>query len=227
MRGRSIKLALLTMLAGAMPVRSQAAVIWDYSPAASPGATLTGEWANSSMGQNFAERVSFAAGASVTGIDIYSAGLFGDVGSPVVIRIWNGVGVPGALLAVFPTVISIEDNDGAGAAVSPNGYGPLTRKHADISFAMLPGVSYWIGMSGDGFELGQIGLQAVDDGQMAQFSGAFFSHLADLGDQAFRLEGDVGAVPEPSSIALLTLGLTTVAMLKRQRRRLGISRPSA
>jgi hypothetical protein len=190
-------------------VPGSAAIIWDYSPATT-GAPYFGEFSNQSAGQNFAEEVSFTTGATLSGIDIYSSELWGDVGDTAQVRIWSDAGgQPRLLLHDFSTIITAEDGVGA--------VGSETRKHASFSYGLAPGDTYWIGMSGVASELGQIGLLGVDDSSMAQFFGTNFALVNSAGDMAFRLDGELGEpVPEPATLFLLGSGL--VGLVARRRR---------
>jgi hypothetical protein len=213
-----MKKVLLAGLAISLVVISSgsafASVIWDYSPATYSAATVSTDWSNYSTAQNFAEKVSFATGATVTGIDIYSGSNWGVVGESVTVRLWSDVsGAPGLLLQDIVTTISKVDTDGA--------TGSFTRKHADFSSLLLtPGTNYWIGMSGSG-ELAQAGLLTIDDDSMAYFSGTtFLAVLPGLGDMAFRLEGTTGnsPVPEPATMLLFGTGIAGLAAVSRRKK---------
>lgn len=211
---------LTAVLAGGV---AHASVIWDYSPATTQ-ASITppeyggvgGNWSNWSYGQNFAESVSFAAGATVTGMDIYSGPTWGSVGDSVTIRLWSDLnGSPDLLLQEMVTTISAIDDDGAVLGVN--------RKHADIAPLILTaGTRYWIGMSGV-TEIAQAGLTTVDDGVMAQFNNTDFLYLQTIGDMAFRLEGTSDPVPEPGTFILLGGGFAGLAFYRRKHRRADVA----
>lgn len=194
-----------------------AALVWDWSPLTTGGTVTSDNWSNYNPGQHFAERVSFAAATSIDGIDIYNNAAWGAVGSPVVVTIWaNSGGQPGNVLAQHQTTVTIADTDGA---VGQQQH----RLHADFAaFLMSAGVDYWIGMAGAGESLTQTGLQGVagGDSRMAQFnSNDVFSYFTDVsvGDMAFRLHGDAGAVPAPLTAALVLAGLAAAGATRRRR----------
>jgi len=195
---------------------SHAAIVWDWSPQATGGTVTSDNWSNESPGQHFAERVSFAAATSITGIDIYNNAAWGTFGTAVKITIWeNSGGQPGNVLAQYQTSVTIADTDGAVG-------GQQHRLHADFAaFAMAANVDYWIGMAGDGTSLTQTGLQGVagGDSRMAQFnSNDVFSYFTDVsvGDMAFRLHGDAGAVPAPLTASLVLAGLAAAGATRRR-----------
>jgi hypothetical protein len=105
------------------------------------------------------------------------------------------------------TTIAIADGSGIGRNTG------IERVSAQLTtpFVMQAGTTYWIGMAGYQQELSQVGLTpGPGDSRMAQFSDTntyrFFTSTL-VGDQAFRLEGIVSAVPEPATLALMGLGL--------------------
>lgn len=211
------------LVAGAFSAGAQAAVIWDYSPDTT-GATvnqpgLNSTWQNIAAGQNFAEHVLFGSNQTVTGMAIYSQETFGFVGDNVRVRVWSDSGgAPSALLYDVAAVVSAVDEDGTSVNAA---FADVTRKFASFGgINLLAGVDYWIGMSGDGVELGQQGLSDVgapDNGAMWQMSGTSpVSEPGFLGDMAFRLYVGGQGVPEPGTIALFGLGLAGL-MLRRKR----------
>lgn len=196
-----------------------ASIIWDYSPGTT-GAVVSpegsnGNWSNHSQGQNFAEIVSFATGATITGMDIYSNNYWGSVGQGVVIRLWSDVnGNPDSLLYEINSQISAIDEVGIGSNTEIN------RKHADFSLTLDAGVDYWIGMSGDG-EITLAGLRDVQDDQMAVFGSNTFNSLMYIGDMAFRLEGSTSSTPEPTpeptTMLLMGAGLAGIVSGRRKK----------
>jgi hypothetical protein len=179
-----------------------------------------GIWSNNSLGQNFGEdSISLGSAFSVTGMDIYTRQDFATVGNSVTIRIWDDLaGLPSTLLYDFTESISIVDTDGVG----PFG-ADIRRVHADFTSPITLGAgSYWVGMSGTGYELAQTsivnGTGAGMDGKMAQFSGTTYQFMTNVGDAAMRLYGDE-VVPEPTTLAIFGIGALCASGVGMRRRR--------
>ncbi|GAB4161579.1 MAG: hypothetical protein Fur0021_34860 [Candidatus Promineifilaceae bacterium] len=166
---------------GALPTGG---LIWDYGPTTGSQA---GCWSNYTASQNFAEDVSFATSTSISTIVIYTC--IGPVqGSTVHIKIRNDDG------AGNPSNTLLYDAD-----VTPTSWvaDPMTGGYAVTAdlptpFTAAANTIYWIGLSGNGFELGQYSVQTPDNGHMAQFSGPTFSFHTAVGDQMFQLYGGGG-----------------------------------
>ncbi len=165
---------------GAAPVGG---LIWDYGPTTGSQA---GCWSNFTAGQNFAEDVNFATATSVDTIVIFTC-ISPQQGQTVHIKVRNDAGG-------VPSNTPLYDAD-----VTPVSWvaDPVTGGYAVTAdlptpFSAAANTTYWIGLSGNGFELGQYSVQTPDNGQMAQFSGPTYGGMTGVGDQMFQLYGGGG-----------------------------------
>lgn len=214
-------LATLTLLCSIV-VSAPAAIIWDYSPATT-GANGNPGFINRAGDQNFLEHIQFAQDATITGMDIFSRSSAGTLGQSVTIRLFSDAsGVPGTLITSFSENLDAVDTVGVGSLTG------ITRKYADFttSLSLLANTTYWIGMSGTSLDLGQLGLNSnyPDDSRMYQLNVITPVHPTGtgVGDMAFRLHGDLAAVPEPSTyiagaLLLLPIGAHVCRRLRYSR----------
>ena len=154
-------------------------VVFDFGP--STGAN-GGCWANSTSGQNFAEQVTLGSNASVTGINIYTCISAPSGTSHIKFLYDDGAGNPGAVMTEWDQSADSWTLEGS-EYVAYYEFAPV-----DLS----AGVTYWVGVSGNGWEHGQSSVMTPGDGTMAQFSGSVFSFHASVGDQMFQLLGGAG-----------------------------------
>lgn len=212
----NLRKAVLGLTIAGWSVAANAGIVWDYSPGTTGG---TGEtnysnwWYNN--GQNFVDKISFGANATLTGMDIYRGGSWGQVGDLAIIHIFNDTGgEPGAMFSTFTETVSVVDAEGAISGVS--------RMHVDFTnpVSLLANTTYWIGMSAAAapYFFTQMGLQHNVPGDSSMWlmrgdtpQGSWNG----LGDMAFRLSGTVGSVPEPASLTLLGLGLAGLGFVRR------------
>ncbi len=97
-------------------------------------------------------------------------------------------GAPDAAAQEFFTAITIRDTDGAPPGPVPNGTpgDAFVRVHADLAvpIVLAADTDYWIGMSGDGLELGTaffFGSGEFLDGIVADYSDAVLAYKNDSG----------------------------------------------
>jgi hypothetical protein len=203
----------LALLASGGTGRASAGIILDHSPGATGAAPNHGA-SNAQTGQHFADRFALPGDASVTGMDIYaSPGGFVSAGDSATVSLFlDSSGEPGTLLTRFTDNVTVVDADGVGTDSQS------LRAHVDftVPLTLNAGTIYWVGMAGTTRDFTQTSLtgpSAPDDSKMAMFFGSTYQGLSNifLGDMAFRLEGQLAAVPEPSALALLAAAGPTFA----------------
>jgi hypothetical protein len=220
-------------------------LVWDYGPGTG---TLNNAWSNESDGTHWADAVTLAQTATITGYTYYSDfDLSGETASDAFqLQIYaDAGGQPGDLLVSesvgfssassyttfwMPTIIG---DDGAGPIWDVEEFGMQTLQFDIPAFRMEGGTTYWIGLSGNGFEAAQWSIDGPGDGAMAEFWGPDFLQIdlgigsdSAFGDQMFQLSGttetDLRALstPEPGGPALWALGLAAVAVGLARRARI-------
>jgi hypothetical protein len=195
---RILLCAAMVLAVGAV---AEAQVIWDYGPTTGTTGTC---WSNYTASQNFAEEIVFANPTVVNGMDIWTciAPTAGTVHIKILLD--NGSGAPGAVFTEWDQAPTIWIADGPGYMVSAD--------FADVN--LTAGQTYWIGMSGNGFELGQYSVSTPGDGVLAEFSGSSFLLLAALGDQMFQLRGSAlasGSIPTLGGVGIVVMMLLLVS----------------
>ncbi len=148
-------------------------VVFDYGPNTGSNG---GCWSNYTESQNFAEKFSFATATSVGQLISWSCI---NASGTMHIKILDDLGgAPGNYLyEVDMSPDSVEYD---------NGQYKYTYT-LPSPFSAAGGATYWIGVSGNGFELGQTSVYTPGDGAMAQFSGRNYSSPAGVGDMMFQL----------------------------------------
>jgi hypothetical protein len=160
-------------------------VIFDFGPTSGAQA---GCWQNITDFQNFAEQANLAAGGIVDTITIFTC--ISPVGGTVHVKILadDGAGNPDDGIVLYQ-----EDKTPDAWVSEPITGGFQVVVNLTTPFLANPGTTYWYGVSGNGFELGQYSVATPGDGTMAQFSASTFVGHAGVGDQMFQLIG--GPVP--------------------------------
>ncbi|MCC7291492.1 MAG: hypothetical protein IT449_05460 [Phycisphaerales bacterium] len=153
-------------------------VLFDQGPSTG---TYNGCWSNYTESQNFAEQSTLDSDATLEGVVIWTC--IGPVSGTLHVKILDDAGgQPGSYLYEQDVTADSWDPDGS-----------LYRVAVSITpFDMTAGVTYWVGVSGNGFELGQASVLTPGDGTMAQFSGRAFGFHTAVGDQMYQLIGNFG-----------------------------------
>jgi hypothetical protein len=162
---------------GAAPGGS--AVIFDFGPTTG---SVGGCWANTTESQNFAEQVNFPLGAIVDSIAIYTC--IAPTAGTVHLKILtdDGAGNPGS-------VVYQEDKAPDSWVADPTTGGFVVVVNLTTPFNHTAATTFWYGLSGNAFELGQFSVLTPGNGTMAQFSGPVFQFHTTVGDQMFQLSG--------------------------------------
>lgn len=139
-----------------------------------------GCWSNFTDGQNFAEQIKLPKASQITALNIYTCIGWPGGESNIKIMLDDGSGNPNTRLTDWnqwaDSWLPFED-----IFVAHYEFPPVD---------MAAEVTYWIGVSGNGWEHGLTSVQTPGDGTMAQFSGRYFSFHTDVGDQMFEVFGN-------------------------------------
>lgn len=201
-------------LAALIAVPAQAAILVDGSPTGS----YYGSWANQANGQNFLVQFTLGSASTITGFDIFTCCNYGDPATPVTVRIRNDVGgsPSAANLYEFNDTVSTEIAFDADTYVSS----------VDFAGINLAAGTYWFGVSGSVDELSWSSYNnggPLTPGGQWQLQGNNLQLQPAIYDLAYRVVGTAGAIPEPTTWALLILGFGAVGGALR---RSAVNRPA-
>lgn len=188
-----------------------AGVIWDFGPGTGANG---GYWVNQTDNQNFADNVTFGADTQVDGFNLFTGASITDPASTFHFKVLaDDNGLPGAYLYQWDQVYS---------SFSPTTYNGIYEAQFlwPTPLVFVAGTTYWVGVSGNGFEAGQSSVVGgPGDGTMAQFEGSQFTVMATVGDQMFQLtDGTLeSSAPEPATLMLIPAALMGLALLRRKR----------
>ena len=197
------------LAAGFTTMATAGVVVLDQGPSTG---TFGNSWVNIRAGQNFADNISFSRQISVTGYNYFSAlNLTTRSGASAFhLRVWSDhSGVPGAL--IFENDIGFS---GYTHAYYSDRYSSIDRYEflfAPVTFNA--GVTYWIGLAGNGFDAGMGAVLSPQDGRVAHFLGSHYFQMESIGDQMYQLTAT--SVPEPGTCALFVAGLAILCVAKR------------
>lgn len=209
---------VLASLAVVIPILCQTAeaqtVVWDQGPFTED---FSGALLNTTTSQNFADNVTFAVDTVVNGYNMFTW---------VGISAWRHAGASDFHLKI------LADNGGLpGSVVFAADVGlksfnlGLTRYVDELNFDLpaftfAGGVTYWVGLSGNGFDPSQAVLWSDSRPELALFGASTFIRM-EPGSQMFQLTFAPRPVPvpEPSSDQLLFAGLGAIALGAILRRR--------
>jgi hypothetical protein len=197
---------------------ANADILIDQSPDVVGGA-IQSTWINQAASQNFLVQFTLSQAADITGFDIYSSyPVTSGTSGTLKIR-EDSSGLPNStnLLSVTSS-ISV---DQVGATLPA--YAGDNRLHVDLSSPeLLAAGTYWIGLSGTSTEIGWTSLTTGPLGPSDQVllgGDTVEGHPTNIYDLSFRIEGTLaGAVPEPSTWAMMIIGFCGVGFMAYRRK---------
>jgi hypothetical protein len=214
-------IATISMTASALMANS---VILDQSPEA-VGGTINGPWNNVYNEERFYDKINFLSSATITGMDLFIEDDYGAVGQSVIVSLITGDYVNSP--QNFTETISIKDFDGGGMTYDwsyNDRTGRVARVHVDFTtpLSLLSDTDYWIGLSGESWELSALGLTGASGPTVDGLSAIINSSNTVWNWQVempYRLEGELSGsspVPIPATALLFGSVITGIAGIRRK-----------
>jgi hypothetical protein len=193
-----VRISTMAVIALSFVTRVQAdSIIYDQGPATG---TVVNSYQNRTDAQNFADNFAVTNDDVLTGYHLF--GGYSVAGTFHLKLFADAAGIPGAN-ALYSLDIAPTSVVNTGGTVGDFSIYDYSFNFAATPVSVAANTKYWIGVSGNNFDPGQIVLfPGPDDGQLAVYNGTSFQSVRSAGDQAYQLVGHAASevvAPLPSS----------------------------